>query len=140
MTKNELMRRQHLQNTLTGLGFTVSEAESLRRISNTLRRWFELECGNAFGSIERGEDGKPVFRNVRGLSWAVADRETGARRRLDKIIAERNKRLSESESNTSIFSYVQTDPRGAALYILRSSDVIDGMSPAQFYSRGICIF
>src|SRR6185503_5664209 len=55
---------------LQTLGFDYQTANALRRISMTLGRWFELECGteNASGSsvsIEReGEDGdgRPFMR------------------------------------------------------------------------------
>ncbi len=141
MTKKEFERRARLKTTLASLGFTDSEVDSLRRISNTLQRWFELECGSDSGAIERDEKtGKPVFRTARGQSWPVADRETGARKRLDAIIAARNKRFSVEDGAPMLFSYVQTDPRGAALYILRPKDVIAGCGPDAFYSRGICVY
>lgn len=35
---------------------------------------------------------------------------------------------------------VQTDPRGAALYILRPGDVSDGADVSSCYTRGICIY
>ena len=36
-------------------------------------------------------------------------------------------------------TFVQTDPRGAALYILRGGDVPAGAYVSAYYSRGICI-
>lgn len=134
-TKQEWMRRNHLQTALSGLGFTESEVQSLRRISNTLQRWFELECGTDSGAIERREDGKPVFRTASGRSWPVADRETGARKRLAALMAARNSRES-----VPLSAYIQTDPRGAALYILRQGDVPEGMKADACYSRGICVY
>lgn len=136
MTKQEWMRRHHLQNALVGLGFTVEEVEKLRKISNTLRRWFERECGTDAGAIERDEEtGKPFFRNGRGNRWPVPDLETGARKRLAAIMAARNGREA-----VPLATYIQTDPRGAALYILLPGDVPEGKSASAYYSRGICVY
>ena len=136
MTKAEFMRRQHLGNTLTGLGFTAEEVKKLRKISNTLRRWFERECGNDCGVIERDEEtGKPFLRNYHGNRFAIADLERGAMNRLAKIMEARNSRES-----VPLLHYIQTDPRGAALYILRPGDVPDGKDADAYYSRGICVF
>jgi len=141
MTKNEFERRAQLTATLTGLGFKESEVESLRRISNTLRRWHELECGTDSGAVERDETtGKPIFRSTSGRSWPVADRETGALKRLGAIVTARNKRFTVKDNVPMLFHYVQTDPRGAALYILRPQDVMAGVGPECFYSRGICVY
>jgi hypothetical protein len=60
----------------------------------------------------------------------VADRETGAKKRLAKIL----------ESKPEISSYIQGDPRGAALYILRPGDIPEGKDPCAYYSRGICVY
>jgi hypothetical protein len=149
------MRQTHQENTLLTLGFSREEAEALRRISMTLQRWFELECGTGDGqttiSIERdGEngDGKPFkrvqFPTAHGYvdrRHPVADREAGARKRLEAIISARNKRaVSPGSSQTALGYYIQGDPRGAALYILRPGDVPDGGMVDAYYSRGICVY
>jgi hypothetical protein len=137
MTKTEAARQTAQENTLLSLGFTTDEATKLRRISLTLRRWHELECGNDYGAIERDDTtGKPYMRTQRGTRYPVADRETGALRRLAAIIDARNERRAEPPLNT----YIQTDPRGAALYILRPDDVPTDKDPAAYYSRGICVY
>jgi hypothetical protein len=136
MTKAEFIRRQHLCNALTGLGFTEEEVDKLRKISNTLRRWFERECGTGAGAIERDEEtGKPFFCNTSGRRWPVPDLETGAEKRLAAIMAARNGREAGA-----LATYIQTDPRGAALYILRPGDVPDGKDAAAYHSRGICVY
>jgi hypothetical protein len=132
--------------SLQWLGFTYTEANALRRISMTLRRWFERECGDANGNcIERDETtGKPfcTFGNGPGLRgrYPVADREAGARRRLAAIMESRKRRL---------VAFVQTDCRGAALYILRKSDVRaqarhSGQSESEViasgYNRGVAVY
>ena len=138
MTKTEALRRAHQQNTLQQLGFTNEQVNSLRRISMTLRRWYELECGTDAGSVERDEQltGKTYWRNANtGKLSPFPDRETGAINRLSRIVASRNARQPEP-----INYYLQTDPRGAALYLLRPNDVPEGKEPAAYYSRGICVY
>lgn len=136
MNKREAERQTRQENTLLNLGFTTTEAASLRRISMTLRRWYERECGNDYGCIERDETtGKPYMRTERGTRYPVPDRETGAIKRLQAIMTARSER-----HETPINYYLQTDPRGACLYILRPDDVPAGKDPAAYYSRGICIY
>jgi hypothetical protein len=138
MNKTEALRRAHQHNTLQQLGFTAEQVNSLRRISVTLHRWHEFECGTDSGSIERDETtGKPFIRTPRGKLYPVADREAGALKRLALIIQDRN---LQHPLNGFLETYIQTDPRGAALYILRPNDVPEGADPAAYYSRGICVY
>jgi hypothetical protein len=147
MTKKEAQRLTMQENNLASLGFTREEAEKLRRISMTLRRWFELECGDGNGAIERDETtGIPYWYNANSRFIAagdrraytrIADRETGARRRLATIIGTRNAR---QKWVAPVGGYIQTDPRGAALYILRPGDVPEGKEPECYYSRGLCVY
>lgn len=113
-------------------GITFDDALALRRISMTLHRWHELQCGDEYGCIERDESsGKPYWLNANtGRRSAMPDRERGALKRLAAIMA-RYPELS---------SYVQGDPRGAALYILRPGDVPEGKDVDGYYSRGITVF
>ncbi len=146
MTRKEAVRLTAQENTLCNLGFTAGEAESLRRISMTLRRWHELECGTGEGqvsiSVERDQNEKP-FKRIQyptkagyvDKRYPIADRESGALRRLSAILAERNGRES-----VPISHYVQTDPRGAALYIIRPGDVPAGADVGSYYSRGVCVY
>lgn len=138
MTKHEHARRARLADTLRRLGFESHELDTLRRISLTLRRWHELECGTDNGVIERDEAGKPYWINHQSRYISVnnsrtrspvADREAGALRRLQKIMEGR-----------PLSYFVQTDPRGAALYILRPGDVPDGLSVDSCYTRGVCVY
>lgn len=140
MTKSESLRRFNLERYLIlSLGFTADEAATLRRISNTLRRWHELECGNDSGVIERDEStGKPYWVNYQSRYLSandprsrsrIADREAGALRRLKAMMEGR-----------PLSYYVQTDPRGAALYILRPGDIPAGSSVESCYTRGVCVY
>lgn len=131
MTKAELLRLSALESSLVSLGFTPEEFTKLRRISLTLRRWHMLECGVDGGGVERDDTGKTYWRSSLTLRrWPYADRETGALRRLASILAD----------HAPLTYYVQTDPRGAALYILRPGDVPPGYDPASYYTRGICVY
>ncbi len=120
--------------SLLRVGIEYEDALTLRRISMTLHRWHELECGDSNGAIERDEEsGKPYWRKPNSgnrYGWPIADRETGALKRLDKLMA-RYPELS---------AYVQGDPRGAALYILRPGDVPEGKDVDAYYSRGIAVY
>lgn len=122
-------------------GVTFEDARALRRISLTLRSWFTLECGdsNDYSSwaVERDEETDKPYRVVHTYRptaqtkrYLIADRETGARKRLVAIMA-RYPHLSY---------YVQTDPRGSALYILRPGDVPENKDPSCYYSRGIALY
>ena len=52
---------QEVISRLTSLGIAPNDAVALRRISMTLQRWHEMECGDAAGNaVERDETtGKP---------------------------------------------------------------------------------
>lgn len=133
-------------------GISADDARALRKISMTLHRWQELECGDgnqwaswcivrgvrnrtkdAAGawhtSFEYADDGKPyIERHLHSENHAryeaIADREGGALRRLARIMAR----------YPALKSYVQGDPRGAALYILPPGVTDDN------YSRGIAVY
>ena len=136
MNRKEATRQNHQQDTLRNLGFTNEEADTLRRISITLRRWHERECGTDGGCIERDDDGRTYWKSEHsGWRTRIADRETGALKRLQNIIKSRNVRADDP-----LNFYIQGDPRGAALYILRPQDIPEGKDPAAYYSRGICVY
>ena len=139
------MARYDCIGPLTRAGIDYADALSLRRIAMTLHRWFELECGynNAYCSwaIERGGNsaGPPYmvhhhYMHGRGkdlITWRkIADRETGAKKRLAKIMAK----------YPNFSAYIQGDPRGASLYILRPGDVPEGCDPDSYYSRGLAVY
>ena len=117
---------------LTRAGLTYDEAHALRRIAMQLHRWHELECGTDTGAVERDETaGKTYWYNsMTGRRFPCNDRETGALKRLAKIMAR----------YPSLGHYVQGDPRGAALYILRPGDVPEGQDVYAYYSRGIAVY
>jgi hypothetical protein len=134
---------------LRDAGIGLEDANALRRISMTLQRWHELECGDsndyASWAIVRGrkeagefihdDDGRPfeerhIHRgNAKAIYTAVADREAGAKKRLKAIMA----RYPE------FAAYVQTDPRGCALYLVRKADVPAGEEMMCHYTKGIAV-
>jgi hypothetical protein len=151
MTKREALRQTTQANALITLGFTPSEAATLRRISLTLSRWAEHECN---GLIERDETrgNRPFWSSPgsgRHYVAPVADRERGALRRLDATVTARNVRSGFVQNagyygvmpkNARLDYYVQGDPRGASLYILRPGDVPAGADVDSYYSRGVAIY
>lgn len=108
-----------------------------------------MECGDGNGCIERDEaTGKAYWRNSHNARrFPIADRETGARKRLAAIIGQRNGRpcmvgaeFKACDPAGKVSAYIQGDPRGAALYILRPGDVPADGSADSYYSRGICVY
>ena len=134
MTRKEYERQTRLADALVSLGFDPNDVQTLRRISMTLRRWHDRECGDGNGCIERDEQtGMPfwVRHGGRGvIRYAIPGRGKGGLRRPAAIMAK----------VPALSTYVQTDPRGAALYILRPGDVPEGKSAESYYSRGICVY
>jgi len=116
---------------LGAAGFSMDDALHLRRIAMTLHRWSELECGSENGCIERDEEtGKTYWLNaMTGNRWPTPDRETGALKRLKAIM----------ERYPSLGYYVQGDPRGAPLYILRPGDIPNGGDAEAYYNNGVCV-
>jgi hypothetical protein len=134
---------------LTRAGIDYQDAASLRRISMTLHRWHELECGDsndhASWCVTRGrKDGGGFVHDDNGKPYlerhshsenkprysTIPDRETGALKRLAKIMG----------NYPNLSAYVQGDPRGAALYILRPGDVPEGKDVEAYYSRGLAVY
>jgi hypothetical protein len=130
--------RAEVMDRLTRAGISYDHACALRRISMTLQRWGELECGTEQGAIERDEvTGKPYFtyadlmdKHGKRKRYPVPDREKGALKRLTAIMAH----------YPGLSAYHQTDPRGAALYILRPGDVPEGKAADAYYSNGIAVY
>lgn len=160
MNKRERQQQQQMFDALRACGFTHDECEALRRISMTLHRWYELECGdsNTYGSwaIERDETTEVAYmvrhhyRHGAGKDTVtrerIADRETGAKKRLARIIDACNKARRTHMTDDKMTPqeplsyYIQTDPRGSALFILRPGDIPEGSKPDECYSRGICVY
>ena len=108
------------------------DAYALRRIAMTLHRWSELECGTEGGAVERDEQtGKTYWVSAwNSRRYPTPDRETGALKRLDAIM----------KKYPGLSYYVQGDPRGAALHILRPGDVPEGQNAESYYSRGVAVY
>lgn len=139
-TKIERMTRY--LNRMSEMGFSYEEAQSLRRIEMTLQRWAERECGDGSNwAIERDETtGKPfnVYHGPLSASrpeigkqrrYAIADREAGALKRVERIMAR----------HPDYVAYHQTDCRGCMLYIVAKADLKDGAKLEQVYTRGVAV-
>lgn len=127
---------------LMQLGINEYDARQLRRIAMTLHRWHELECGDSNNwnswAIVRGnkkdrmtfeydDNGKPYMEthphDGKTYYTRIADRENGAKRRLNRIMA----------NYPTLSAYIQGDPRGASLYI--GENLTDSN-----YNRGIAVY
>ena len=119
---------------LTKEGISEVDALSVRRISMTLNTWFSYECGMENGHIERDEEtGKPFFvSEYKGNVYrtAIADREKGALKRLSAIMSKYPK----------LSYYIQSDCRGASVYIIRQGDIPDGKTVDAYYPNGIAVY
>lgn len=146
-------------------GLTYAHAVAVRRIALTLHRWYELEFGYSNEScswaIVRGKAAKrefyrdpvtqaPVWRTVsefvhdeNGIPYLerhyhnenkarhsrIPDRERGALKRLNAIMAQ----------YPALRYYLQTDPRGGTLYLIRPGDVPEGKEVGAYYNRGVFV-
>ncbi len=136
MRETKIERTARFFNRMSDLGFTYSEAQSLRRIEMTLQRWSEHECN---GEIERDETtGKPysisrAYINGSGdyKRWPTADREKGALDRLKRIMAK----------HPELWSYHQTDPRGCQLYVGQQCimTTLEMEQLDRYYSKGLAV-
>ena len=136
-----IKERMLVLERLGKLGLGYDEAQALRRISMTLQRWGELECGDsnehASWAIERDEvSDKPYMvryyhtGDSKPRRTPVADREKGALKRLQTIMSK----------HPDLLAYHQTDPRGCAVYVLRKDDVPVGSSVDSVYNRGVAVY
>jgi len=117
---------------LISLGFTNDDAKALRRIAMQLHRWHELECGVDGGGVERDQETGRCYwySSYTGRRTPTADRETGALKRLAALMSR----------YAPLAYYVQGDPRGAAVYVLRPGDVPEGKEVDSYYSRGVAVY
>ncbi len=130
--RKDIIETEAMLSRLQSLNISRDDAEALRRISMQLHRWHELECGVETGGVERDEETGKVtwYSSHSGRRFPYPDRETGALKRLSTIMAR----------YPALGHYVQGDPRGAALYILRAGDVPEGASVDSYYSRGLAVY
>ncbi|MHB1310624.1 MAG: hypothetical protein ACYC3L_01315 [Gemmatimonadaceae bacterium] len=122
-------------NRRLGIALDFDDAWTLRRAALTLHRWHEEECN---GTIQRDEEigsmteGRP-FRWIDGMGYGapirsscpIPDREKGALARIADVCA-----------RNGLAFYVQTDQRGAPLYVARPGD---GMTDSNHPSVGVRI-
>lgn len=82
------------------------------------------------------DDGAPFLERIarqgppQASHTPIPDREKGARKRIATILAK----------HEELQAYIQGDPRGCALYVLKAADVPLGEDASCFYTRGIAVF
>ncbi len=121
--------RANTFDTLARMGISYADICTLVRASATLHTWHEHECN---GAIQRDEvTDKPYWYNTHTgrMVCATSDREKGAIKRVNETLAR----------YPGLSAYVQGDPRGCALYIIRPGDVPEGCDVDGYYSRGIAV-
>ena len=128
------MKRNRYQSVhdLQREGFAHDDAVRLRKDALILHRWHELECGSTYGCVERDETtGKTYSVNaMSGRRYPCADRETPALKRIASVMSR----------YPGFSAYIQGDPRGCSLYILRPGDVPEGCKAKSYYNRGIAVY
>lgn len=107
------------------LDIPAADMDALIRSARTLRKWFELQCGDSnksasFVLVQDETDGRwymehHPYNGAKSWRVRVVDREKGARARVAEICG-----------RLGLHFHVQTDPRGAALRVSR--EVIRGNS------------
>lgn len=121
---------------LQAQGISLDDSLALRRISITLSRWHKMRCGTDGGAIEQDEEtGKWHWISYypytnKEYRTKIANRETGAKKRLDAIMA----------YYPTLMAYIQTDPRGASLYILKPGDIPESKDIDVYYTNGIAVY
>lgn len=103
----------HLTNRLCRLGIKITDIPFFLKIEKTLSRWHERECNE----IEYIDD-LPfrVIHTASGqkISHRVPNRGAAARKRLEKVM---------TENYPNLAAYIQTDPRGCALYLYEKNAI-----------------
>lgn len=144
-----MSKRETSIPTLMRAGISEADAIALRRASMTLHRWHERECGSSddyksvclvrgrrqLDGLEYADDGAPfeeihMHNRSRPLYVSVPDLERSAQKRIASILAR----------YPGLQAYVQTDPRGCALYVLRPGDIPAGADVSSCYSRGLAVY
>ena len=129
MNRKEAMRLNMQESHLRRLGYSTDEARVLRRASMTLSAWGEHECN---GVIQRDEQTNVPYWHSSTTGKRIsraADRETGALKRIAAI----------QDKHPDVILYVQSDPRGCALYAI-PRNVLGDADVSSVYSRGIAIY
>lgn len=126
-----MVRTQNIIQVMA-CGISFDDVDALRRISRTLHRWHEHECNGVIQRDGEAGDGAPYRHSAQDgrRICRTPDRERGALKRLAAIM----------ERYPALRAYVQGDPRGCALYILRPGDVPEGKDPDAYYSRGVPVY
>ena len=116
-----------------GIHASLDQVNTLRRAEKTLHRWYEQECGDgdqwkSWAIVRDEETGKPYMyispHDGEARRENIPDREEGARRRVQRTC-----------QDLRCAFYVQTDPRGAALYVAPPKAEIHA---SNYSSVGIC--
>lgn len=131
-TESKALRAPRLAQSLADFNLSPDEIAKLLRLEKKLSRWHELQCGLDAGHVEEvgGEgSGKWEFVNRHGNRSPIRDAGKQARKVLNAFTAE----------NPDLYFFVQPDPRGCALYLLKKSQVESGERLNAVYSRGVAI-
>lgn len=141
MTKRERIANEFCRSHFVRMCQTVSGAEEheiradydqLRRDALRLRAWFTRECNG----LQRDEvTGKP-FETIETFYGVLAGQKYGHVHYnfVPDLETPARARIAATCTRLNLWHYIQTDPRGASLYV---NDVpLDDST----YNRGLCIW
>jgi hypothetical protein len=109
--------------SVEGMGMVDHVLEHAKRVRISAGEFIYDDNGFPYWEIH--------WHNETRVGYArTADREKGAHKRLAVIMAQYPDHVA----------YIQGDPRGAALYVLRRSDIPAGSTIDACYNRGIAVY
>ncbi len=144
------MTKYNCIDTLTKAGISYQDATALRRISMTLHRWHELECGdgNSYGSWAIVRRHKGRTKPVEGFN-ATFDHDDQGKPFLEhhhyrhgngKDYTSYTPMADREREIMACYPAFQSYVQGGALYILRPEDAAFGDDLSTHYTRGIAVY
>jgi hypothetical protein len=113
----QMRRNQYYTHVINHFGLDWEDANTLLSCERALHKWHEKECN---GEVEQDEDTGKVWNVFLPIRFRVSNKEASTMRRLEKLLAYYN---DDTHKNDPLMIYVQSDPRGCALYLYRKSDL-----------------
>ena len=117
--------RAHAINASRTLGISGYDYNALARLSGSLRRWHEMQCGTDGGVVSVDDAGVATWQPSNG----------GPTAKITNKGALLEHRVFDLCVRLGVTYYIQGDPRGCALYLSR-----EPMDDANYSSKGVPIY
>ena len=115
MTDQRYWDEQRKQRGCEKLGITAGQWSYIKRLGTMLRMAYEDSCNGFYDPINGGEDERKA-------------------RRHEKYESQLEARAYKFAGNNGLYIYLQTDPRGATIYL--DTEKI----PENNYNKAVCIY